>query len=719
MASRSDIRAGGAFVELSLKNSDFLKGLRRSGDQLRDFGKGIAIMGASITAAGAAILGPIVYGLKKFTDSGEALYEMSKRTGVSAEALAQLGYAAKQSGTDLEGVEGAIRKMQKFMGAAETGTKEARTELHRLGLSVADLKSLAPEQQFETIGAKIAGIVDPTARAAAAMKIFGKTGTTILPLLDNLDKVAEARRLGIGPSQQEVKLAHELFIGFSSLSGVADSLARSLGAALAPAVLGAIDPIRKIVVHVKSWLKAHSDLIQKIAAGGAVLVGVGTIITALGGAIAIVGWGLSKLATPLVLVTKLFGGLTALAGALLTPFGLIAAALGAGVFLWAKYTAAGQQAVAGFSAIGATFGKTFNGIRDAIAGGDLSLAGSIAMTGLRVAMLQGTKALASAVGGALGDFMGTVASQIAGGDFAGAWSTVVAGMGELWAQFSKGVVTVFVAAANAVIDVWQKAASAIGEFMRKQIETGTALGKLLSIGSGFDAAQFQKEQRNVTRLTVDEAANRGLLSPEAMEAHGKAARMKEAASTDPERREFLLTQADALERSVLAEAERRLAEAGHGIGQASSIKASDFIKGQADAMRAALAEVQRQADWNAKKADEKFHAKVGGGMAANDDALNRAQAQLNELHNQALVAAQAAAAKLNDQKAALPGAGAIGGAHQEVLATFSAAVAQRWGDGFANPQIDKLEQIRKLNEAQNRHLAELNQAMGKNGFVFE
>jgi hypothetical protein len=105
-------------------------------------------------------------------------------------------------------------------------------------------------------------------------------------------------------------------------------------------------------------------------------------------------------------------------------------------------------------------------------------------------------------------------------------------------------------------------------------------------------------------------------------------------------------------------------------------------------------------------------------MAANDDALNRAQAQLNELHNQALAAAQAAAGKLADQKSALPGAGAMGRAQQDPIVTFSTAVANRLG-GAGDTHLNKLEQIGQLAAAQNRHLAELNQAMGKNGFVFE
>ena len=45
MAGRSDIKAGGAYVELTLRNSAFLKGLRGALSHLASFAKGFAIAG--------------------------------------------------------------------------------------------------------------------------------------------------------------------------------------------------------------------------------------------------------------------------------------------------------------------------------------------------------------------------------------------------------------------------------------------------------------------------------------------------------------------------------------------------------------------------------------------------------------------------------------------------------------------------------------------------
>lgn len=106
---------------------------------------------------------------------------MSARTGISVESLSELGYAAQQSGTHMETLEGGVRKLQKFLVAAAQGSDSALSVLRDLGLTLADLGRLTPDQQFERIADRIARIPDPALRAATAMELFGKTGTALLP----------------------------------------------------------------------------------------------------------------------------------------------------------------------------------------------------------------------------------------------------------------------------------------------------------------------------------------------------------------------------------------------------------------------------------------------------------------------------------------------------------------------------------------------------------
>ena len=54
---------------------------------------------------------------------------MSKRTGISVEALTEVDYVASQTGTTIESFEGGIKKMQKALEEAAGGSAEAREAL--------------------------------------------------------------------------------------------------------------------------------------------------------------------------------------------------------------------------------------------------------------------------------------------------------------------------------------------------------------------------------------------------------------------------------------------------------------------------------------------------------------------------------------------------------------------------------------------------------------
>ena len=108
MAKSQGIRAGKAFVELGVSDK-LTAGLRRAQKRLSAFGSGLRSIGTRITGFGAALAAPLAGSLKVFAAAGDQLDKMSKRTGVSVEALSELGFAAEQSGTNLETFEKGVR----------------------------------------------------------------------------------------------------------------------------------------------------------------------------------------------------------------------------------------------------------------------------------------------------------------------------------------------------------------------------------------------------------------------------------------------------------------------------------------------------------------------------------------------------------------------------------------------------------------------------------
>ena len=97
---------------------------------------------------GAGIVTPLAGAAKVFADMGSDMVDMSQRTGVSVEALSELGFAAEQSGADMGTLEGSLKKMQKMLFEAASGSQAAQETLPSLGLSASQLSKLSPVEPF-------------------------------------------------------------------------------------------------------------------------------------------------------------------------------------------------------------------------------------------------------------------------------------------------------------------------------------------------------------------------------------------------------------------------------------------------------------------------------------------------------------------------------------------------------------------------------------------
>ena len=183
MTSTQGIRAGRAFVEIFADDSKLVRGLKAAQAKLKNFGASVRAMGTKLMAAGAAVAAPLAGMSKTFSDMGDHIAKMAARTGISVESLSELAYAADLSGTSLEGLETGVRKMQKTLVNAAAGSSSAQDALKMLGLTIKDLDGMSPEQQFKKIADRISQIEDPTVRAAAAMEVFGRSGTELLPMM--------------------------------------------------------------------------------------------------------------------------------------------------------------------------------------------------------------------------------------------------------------------------------------------------------------------------------------------------------------------------------------------------------------------------------------------------------------------------------------------------------------------------------------------------------
>jgi len=215
MPSARDIKAGGAYIELGVKMSALSRGLKNAQRRLENFsGKArAAAMGAA--AAGGAIIAPVAASVRAFSRYGDGIAKMARRTGWSTEAVSAYAHAAELAGTSQDTLERGIQGLNRMLLNAKLGLTSATDALDEVGLSYDDLAGKDPQAQFNLLAERIAGIEDPATRSAVAMRIFGKSGAELLPMLamgeNGLKGAAkEARELGLVISAKTAAAAERL-----------------------------------------------------------------------------------------------------------------------------------------------------------------------------------------------------------------------------------------------------------------------------------------------------------------------------------------------------------------------------------------------------------------------------------------------------------------------------------------------------------------------------
>lgn len=152
--------------EQSKKSADAVRQMADQMDSAASFARSalVGLAGAfSVSAFAGAIRGSI--------DLADSLGDLSKKTGASVEMLAGFRLAADQSGTSLEAIANGSKKLA-------TSLVENRSAFQALGINTKN-----QTEALIQLGDVFAGMQDPVQRSALAVKVFGKSGDEMLPML--------------------------------------------------------------------------------------------------------------------------------------------------------------------------------------------------------------------------------------------------------------------------------------------------------------------------------------------------------------------------------------------------------------------------------------------------------------------------------------------------------------------------------------------------------
>ena len=146
--------------------------------------RSIRNLGLQLGALSAVAVAGVTRELRAMTQQADRLDKLATATGVTVEELQRLGFAAEQSGSDMETVGRAVTQLQRNIQGATDGLSSYNRAFDRIGVSVRDLQGLSPDQQFLRIAQALSEVGDAGVRNATALEIFGRAGRELIPLLD-------------------------------------------------------------------------------------------------------------------------------------------------------------------------------------------------------------------------------------------------------------------------------------------------------------------------------------------------------------------------------------------------------------------------------------------------------------------------------------------------------------------------------------------------------
>lgn len=316
------------FVELKLQAESFNNDIRAAQKEAKEFEKTIKPskeaaqeLGTAMTLAGGAVVASFLAATKATADYGDKINDMSKKTGVSTEILSKWGFAAEQSGSTLEGVGKGLTKLAVNMEAATSGSKTQMAAFKAAGITSKDLADAHGDVNkiLPKLADAFAGAKDGAGKTAIAMALLGKSGTELIPMLnegsaglDRMGRAAEAA--GRVVSQDAARSADEFNDHLAELQGSVMGISGVIGNTLIPPLTNLMVKLTPIVQGVREWVAEHPGLIQGIGAAAAILTGAGGLLLGLTGVIAIIGpltVAFGILTGPIVLTTAAIGLLVA------------------------------------------------------------------------------------------------------------------------------------------------------------------------------------------------------------------------------------------------------------------------------------------------------------------------------------------------------------------------------------------------------------------------
>lgn len=254
---------GGIVVRVGAEISGYVSDMKRAADltkkasremedNFKTAGKSI---GVAMVTAGAAVTKMVTTALQ----DADRFRDLSIAIGVSTEALSQLEFAAKQSGTDFDQLAKGMAKLEKATVDASKGLATQEQAFTALGLSAKSLIDLSPDEKLLAIADAAQEMGASTERTAALADIFGqRIAVGMIPFLDQgaegiKELMMRADELGLTIGRDTADAADKFNDTIHELTQVVTGIARQITVAALPA-------LQELAERFQRWAVESGDI---------------------------------------------------------------------------------------------------------------------------------------------------------------------------------------------------------------------------------------------------------------------------------------------------------------------------------------------------------------------------------------------------------------------------------------------------------------------------
>ena len=180
-------------IDINAKLANLEQGLQKTSAQLDGFAAQANRAAAGLATAFGAIAGAVAFDaviskLGATVDRMADLDDAAESTGASVESLSSLLNTLAPTGVTLDQITDAAGKLSRAMAGADEESSKAAEAFKAIGVATRDSSGnlRAVDDVLVDLAKALAGYEDGTNKVAIAQAIFGKTGSSLLPMLKDL-----------------------------------------------------------------------------------------------------------------------------------------------------------------------------------------------------------------------------------------------------------------------------------------------------------------------------------------------------------------------------------------------------------------------------------------------------------------------------------------------------------------------------------------------------